>query len=418
MAKTLTARSVEQMKPSSKRLEVADGLLRCLYLVVQPSGKKSWAVRYRLGSRTRKLTMGPYPRISLEQAREDARAALRAAAKGSDPATAKKTARKADRDLFETVKDDFIDRYEKQRRDWRETERLLDKNVIPYWRGKKVHDITRRDIHDLLAKLRARGMGAGANRVFAAIRKLFNWAVAEAIIPQSPCLGIKAPVKETSRDRVLSDTELRWLWKATEVMGYPFGPVTRLLTITGQRLSEVAEMSRSELDEAAALWTIPRDRAKNDQAHEVPLAPQALAIVKELPKIGTDGYLFTTTGETPVSGFSKAKRILDAHMLAAARQEAAERGEDPDKIVIAPWRIHDLRRTAASGMARLGIQLPVIEKVLNHQGGSFSGIVRVYQRHSYADEKRAALEAWAKFVERTAGEGTPDNVVQLRANES
>jgi integrase len=418
LGKALTTRSVEQVKSGPTRREIADGLLTGLYLVIQPNGAKSWAVRYRHGGRPRKLTLGPYPAIDLLKAREDAKAALRDVAKGSDPGTAKRKARAETiegKDLFENVKADFIERHARQRRDWRETERLLDKNVLPTWRGRRIQDIGRRDVLALLDKLQDRGLGAGTNRVFAAIRKLFNWAAGRDIIQVSPCAGVKAPVAESPRHRKLSDAELRWLWKATERLSYPFGPITRLLLLTGQRLSEVAEMTAVELDPQNAVWTIPRERAKNDQAHDVPLAPIVIEIIKGLPAIGESGLLFTTNGETPVSGFSKAKRRLDDEMLKVARQEAAEGGEDPESVVIPPWRLHDLRRTAASGMARVGAPLPVIEKVLNHQSGSFAGIVGTYQQYEFAAEKRKAIETWAEFVKRTVDETPADNVLEFRA---
>ena len=215
----------------------------------------------------------------------------------------------------------------------------------------------------------------------------------------SPCAGVRKPTAETARDRVLSDDEVRWLWKACDEIGYPFGHITRLLLLTGTRREEVRALPLRELNLPDRLWTIAAARTKNGLEHEVPLSEAAVAVIEAAPRIqGRAGLLFTTTGETPVSGFSRAKRRLDASMVKMAREEAAERGDDPDSIAIAPWRLHDLRRTVASGMARLGIALPVIERCLNHVSGSFAGIVGVYQRHSFADEKRAALDAWAKDV--------------------
>jgi len=158
------------------------------------------------------------------------------------------------------------------------------------------------------------------------------------------------------------------------------------------------------------LWTIPRQRAKNDQAHDVPLSEAAIALIEALPKIyGKSGYLFTTTGEAPVSGFSRAKRKLDKAMLAIARKETGD-----DELEISDFWLHDARRTAASGMARLGVNLPVIEKVLNHTSGSFAGIVRVYQKHSFADEKKVALEAWGRFVMSLVADQSAGAVVKLR----
>jgi integrase len=185
-----------------------------------------------------------------------------------------------------------------------------------------------------------------------------------------------------------------------------------------QRRNEVAEIDRKEIDRRQQLWVIPKERVKNTQEHEVALSPAALEILDGLPKIGhkSGGSLvFTTTGETPVSGFSRAKRRLDAEILKLQKANAAERGDDPDEVEPIPrWRLHDLRRTGASGMARLGINLPVVEKILNHTSGSFRGVAGVYQRHSFSDEKRKALEAWASFVQSTvSGEQQQPNVVAL-----
>ncbi len=419
MAKVLTAAAVEKLKPDpARRLEIPDGGLPGLYLLIQPSGRKSWAVRYRHRGVPRKLTLSPlYPALGLTDARQKAGEELRRVSEGVDPAKEKQAGRRPDadpdRDLIRTVVTDFLKRHVGAAR-WRpEIERMLDKEVLPAWGDRRIQDISRRDVHDLTDALRERGVPVLANRVFSLVRKLFNWAVSRDIIPVSPCHGLRPPVAETSRDRVLDDDELRWLWKAADGLGYPFGPIVQLLVLTGQRKSEVGDASWREFAVDKRLWVIPAARAKNASAHDVPVSDRALSILAKLPRIkSVAGYLFTTTGETTVSGFSRATDNLRAAMLAIARAEAKERGDNPDEVTIPDWRLHDLRRTAASGMARLAINLPVIEKVLNHVSGSFAGIVGVYQRHSFAEEKRTALEAWARFVENLV-DGTPTNVVEL-----
>ena len=234
---------------------------------------------------------------------------------------------------------------------------------------------------------------------------MFSWAVSRDIIAASPCANIQPPTRENSRDRVLSDDELRLVWRGAEAIGWPFGPMVQLLALTLQRRNEVAEIDRKEIDRRQQLWVIPKERVKNGQEHEVALSPTTLEILDGLSKIGHNSggsLVFTTTGEKPVSGFSRAKRRLDAEILKLQKADAAERGDDPDKVEPIPgWRLHDLRRTGASGMARLGINLPVIEKILNHTSGSFGGVAGVYQRHSFSDEKRKALEAWASFLQST-----------------
>lgn len=403
MAKRLTAAAVDKLRANrAKRREIPDAQAPGLHLIIQPSGKKSWAVRYRFGGSPRKLTLGGYPAISLKDAREQAAAARDAVDRGVDPIEEQRRAKSAagaDLDLFENVAAEFLKRNTRAAPAWKaEMGRLLEREVFPQWRGKRIGEIAKRDVIRLLDRLLDRGVGVMANRVFAVIRRIFNWAVERDIIAASPCAGLKAPIEETARDRVLSDDELRTVWKAADGFGYPFGPIIQLLILTGQRRSEVGQATWSEIDLKERLWRIPGSRTKNGVPHDVALSDQAIAVLESLPRIaGKAGYLFTTTGETPASGFSRAKDRLDEKL--------------PEGT--ADWRLHDIRRTVASGMARLGIALPAIEKVLNHTSGSFAGIVAVYQRHEFADEKRRALEAWGRFVE-TLVEGKAANVVELR----
>jgi integrase len=440
MTKALTVKRIENALARPVRQEIPDGLLVGLYLVVQPSGAKSFAVRYRYAGQPRKLTLGAFPAITLEAARDIGGKALRAAAEGRDPATEKQAAKgdakkaaaeesRGKRDLFENVAREFIERHAmKNTREssWRETARIFgfkpDPNnagkllivepqegkpptVLQLWNGRKVQDITKRDVIALLDTVRDRAP-VMANRNLAAVRKLFNWCLARDVIKVSPCTLIEPPAPERSRDRILSDDELRLVWNATDSDASPFGPLVKLLMLTGQRLAEVGGMQWDELDLENKLWTLPAERVKNGERHEVPLSDAALEILAALPRIKTTkGFVFTTTRDAAVSGFSRAKDSLDA-----AIEASLTKGAKPPEH----WTFHDLRRTMASGMARLGIQLPVIEKVLNHSSGSFRGIVGVYQRHSYADEKRQALDAWASFVESTVSGKRPANVVALR----
>ena len=235
-----------------------------------------------------------------------------------------------------------------------------------------VHDITRRDVLDVLDRVVDGGAPIAANRTLSAMRKLFNWCVPRDIIAVSPCAGVKPPTPERSRDRVLSDDELRLVWRAADKIAWPFGLLVKLLALTGQRRDEVAKMRWDELDLEAGLWTLPRERVKTDQPHEVPLSAASVNVLKSVPRIAGSSFVFTTNGTAPSSGYSKGKRKLDALLPS----------DMPD------WRLHDLRRTVASGMARLGIHLPVIEKVLNHASGSFAGIVEYI--NAIASPKRSA----------------------------
>jgi integrase len=239
-----------------------------------------------------------------------------------------------------------------------------------------------------------------ATNVFAVIRKLFSWSVARDIIAASPCVGVETPAVVESRDRVLTDDEIKRLWSAAGELGHPFGHITKFLLLTGQRRDEVAGMAWGEID--ARLWTIPKERAKNSKTHDVPLSDAALAVLDEVrlaPRVySPNGLMFTKTGETPASGFSKAKTQLDKRMGTG----------------VPPWRLHDIRRTVATGMQKLHIPLEVTEAVLNHISGSRAGIVGIYQRHEYFDEKRQALETWGRYVTALV-KGQACNVVEFFA---
>jgi integrase len=391
MAK-LTIKGIEAIRPGKARREIPDALLPGLYFIVQPSGAKSWAVRYRHGGRTRKYTIGPHPLFDLKAAREAGTKALRTAAEGRDPAAEK---RRTDTDSVAAAVTQFIERYCKRNyrpQPLRGTVRLLEAHVLARWRDRKIDDITRADVRDMLERIKAPIL---ANRVHAIVRKLFNWSVENDIIANSPVAGIKQPSIETARDRVLTDDELRLVWQAAEKIGPPVGSMVQLLILTGQRRGEVAGMEWAELDLEAGLWTLPAGRVKNGRRHEVPLSRQAMAIVKRLPHI-SDCLVFSLNGLAQFGSFSRYKRHVDT------------------LVNIPPWVVHDLRRTAASGMARLGTSLPVIEKVLNHSSGSFAGIVGVYQRHEFADEKRQALQRWADYVERLVVERRRDVITPMQ----
>ena len=381
MSRALTARVVEQAKAGRSRQEIPDGLMSGLYLVVQPSGAKSWAVRYRHGGKPRKLTLGPFPALGLRDARKRAQEALRTVAQGVNPAAEKRESRRSSElNLFKNVVAEFLRRATTKNRsaDW--TARLLNKEVLPHWGERRIEEITRGDVIALVDTIAELGRGVTANRVLAVVRRLFNWCLERDRLAASPCAGVKRPASETGRDRILNDDELRWFWLATDRSHLPFYPLFRLLALTGQRRSEVAEMSASELalDEHAPTLVLPASRTKNAKKHEVPLSAAAVGILRALPRVaGRRGLIFTTDGVKAVTGFAHAKARLDREMLAIARAEAEARGANPAEVAIPHWTLHDLRRTAASGMARLGINLPVIEKVLNHTSGSFAGIVGV-----------------------------------------
>jgi integrase len=304
--------------------------------VVQPSGVRSWAVRYRHGGKSRKLTLGPYPALDLATARARARDALQAVPLGRDPASEKKAALKGARDAelvadaVTDVVETFLARHARAKtkaRTAHEIERTFQRYVLPKWGERRIQDISRRDVIELLDGLMDRGIPIAANRTLGAIKRLFNWAIDRSIVDTSPCLRLVPPAEEKSRDRVLSDEELRLAWLAAERMGAPFGAFVQALMLSAQRRDEVAGMRWPELKEGEALWTLPGQRTKNSVEHDVPLCSDIREIVARLPRIARSEFIFTTTCQAPISGFSKAKARLDALMLEIARQEATETAE-------------------------------------------------------------------------------------------
>ncbi|WBQ11624.1 site-specific integrase [Hyphomonadaceae bacterium ML37] len=398
----------------SKRLEIPDPGQSALYLIVQPSGRKSWAVRYRQNDRSRKLTLGRFPDLGLAEAREMTVKALERIERGADPAQEKAQRRRETGaaghkrgDTVSALVAEYLKLRPRQKaiRSIGEVKRIFDVYVLPVIGSRPVAKLTKRDVLDVLDILADRP--AMANRTFEALRALLNWAIQRDWIAASPMAGMEKPFESKSRDRVLSADEVRWFWQATGAMGYPFGDALRVCLLTGQRVGEVTGMTRREID--GDTWVIPPERAKNGEAHAIPLAPAVAAIIEAAPVIGDRALVFTTTGDTPISGRSKAKARLDRLMAEAA---AKERGSP---VEIAPFRIHDLRRTAASGMAEIRIPPHFIEAVLNHRTGIIKGIARVYNRFDYATEKREALEAWERRVGAIVSGEAPANVIELEA---
>jgi integrase len=278
---------------------------------------------------------------------------------------------------------------------------MFRREIMAKWGSRDIQSISKRDVIEVLDAIVDRGSPVTANRLRAHLNTLFNWAKGRDIIQATPLDGIKPPAPEKARDRVLTPYEIRLFWQATAGMEYPFRPLYRVLVLTGQRLREVAEMTWQEVD--GDTWTLPGSRSKNGDEHVVPLSPEVVAILEALPRIGR--FIFTTTGKSPVSGFTRAKERVDRLMIETANRTLTA---SADPVAIPPFTIHDLRRTAATGMAGLRFPPHVVEAVLNHRSGTRRGVAGVYNRFNYAEEKRAAIEAWAMFVVETVQVDTSD----------
>jgi integrase len=365
----LTDRQIAAIKPRTTRVEYVDEKVPGLALRVTPNGAKSWTVRYRHRGRLRRLTLGNAGVIPLVKARERVRDLLHDASKGADPATEKQAGRKAETigDLAEL----YIDKWAKpKKRSWKADDNLLRNKVLPRWRHRAIADITRQDVRQLVEQVAEAGAPIVANRVAALLSKVFAFALDRDLVPASPAVRIPRPGQEQARDRVLTEDELRALWQSFDALEPAMGAFYKLRLLTAQRGGEVAAMRWQDVDIDGGWWTVPSASSKNKLAHRVPLNGPALAILAAL--------------------LATAKKE-EALVLVGARGKR-QQANAAATFGIEDFRGHDLRRTAASLMASAGVPRLTISKILNHVE---RGVTKVYDRHSYDPEKKAALNWWA-----------------------
>lgn len=391
----VTKKTVDDLMAATGRACLWDTQLSGFGVKASTSGSKSYVYQYRMGGReakTRVYTIGRHGSPwTPDAARKEAERIAILVRQGTDPMAAARARRKeAVEFAFSTYVKTFVDGYLKVRwKQWGLGEGILLREAVPVLRDKPLPRITRGDLAPIWDRLLDRP--AVARLAHATLRKLFRWAVNRGDLDRSPMEGMEAPPPVPSRDRVLSDEELKRLWLRVENLGASLAAFYRLLILTGQRREEVAGINWDELDRDAATWTLPGPRTKNAKAHIVPLSSLAIQLLDDRAGGKTwpsERLLFTRTGKTAFSGFSKAKARLDA-LLA----EDAEGG-----VELEPWRVHDLRRTVATGLQRLGVRFEVTEAVLNHVSGAKAGVAGVYQRHNWSSEKRVALNKWARHL--------------------
>jgi integrase len=402
MQDKITAKTVAWARNKAKRDKSAVYVwcteLRGFGLRASPTAT-SWLVQKRKGPRGTpavRVVIGHYPSIELEQARELAGKAIAEVYQGIDLVERKRVERRKIQSLNEspTLGDAFdafiASREDNESRYWQENAARFENEVVPVLKSEtKVVKVSRAEVRKLIDDKAEEHPGAARN-LFALLRPFFGWLEARGDIQVNPMHGLIPPRPPRKRERKLSDTELIAFWKATERLTI-WRDFYRLLLLTAQRREEVAGMRWNEIDLAACIWRIPSARTKNGKEHLLHLSPQAMAIIRPMSKLRhkPSAFLFSTTGNTSVSGYSKAKLQLDTAMR-------TELGEQE----LSDWRIHDLRRTAASGMASLGFIPNVIERVLNHVSGAQGGLVGVYQQFEYLSERKECIEAWGNCVER------------------
>lgn len=397
----LTDRLLQTTKPpESGRLELTDEASPGLEFRVTANGAKSWRLNYRVKGLAglRRITIGPYPSISLSDARKRARSVYDAAKHGIDlPVQERREAEEATRSERrpKTVAD-LLRRYVEEhckanQRRWEQTERLFKAHVEPSIGTKELGEVRRADVVELLDDLQNRkGLNAQVNRVRSQVLAAFNWAVERDFLDANPAASVKKRKKiEVPRARVLDDAELVAIWRAADSLTYPSNQLIKLLILTGQRRDEVRCLSWAEI--RADIWILPGDRNKGRRDHEIPLPAAAIDLLKALPQVGPFVFSCDSKGAKPYAGMKRLKEILD--------RESGVRD----------WTIHDIRRTVATGLGRLGIQQDVIERVLNHGRGILE---KTYNVHQYRDEKRTSLDAWARRVDRLVA-SEAENMVAL-----
>ena len=405
--------------------DYADPLFDGLYLTVSPArgtkkeGAKAWTIKYRLGGKRHRYTLARWPAVGIADARKLAKAALLKVAQGTDPHAERAAERAgAAADNFTDLVVDYITRYARPRnRSWIEQARqlglrlnqhdrknldagqdvpqlrwfIVEHSVAERWRKISVHQLSTLDITRALDDAFDRQGPIAANRLLSGLKGFLNWLVGRGQLKVSPAAGMKDPSPEVERERVLDDTELAAVWRAALAEPAPYGPYVKFLALLGQRRGETAAMRRSWIQRGTVdgftgtLLRVPPEVAKNGKAHLVPLPRLALDILDDMPP--SDGELVFETKRGPLSGYTDLKKRIDTRV--------SESG-----LIVDPYTLHDFRRTAASGMARIGVPPHIIEAILNHKSGQIRGIAKVYNRHKYLPEAAEALEAWSAHISK------------------
>jgi len=399
-----TKQSLDALKAKDERYEIAETNGKGLAVRVTPKGTKTFIYRYRHRGRARRMTLGAYPENSLKKVHNEllpnARKLLEAGTDPGDHKIAEKQKEYAANTVGELVTL-YIDKYAKrEKRTWKEDDRMLKKDVLPYWKHRKAEEIRRLDVTTLLDRIVDRGAPITANRTFEVVSRIFSWAVSKGYLDNSPCFKMEQPAKTSEkRERTLTGEEIKILWNALDdaKMTTPIKLGIKLLLVTGQRRGEVAEAKKSEFDLDSGWWTIPAERTKNGKPHRIPLTALSIDLVQQLIELsGDEDYLIPSPrGEQAIRPGALTKAID------RTRQD----------IGIEHFTIHDLRRTVATNLGEMAVNRLHIEKILNHSDRS---VTAVYDRHTYDKEKKEALDLWDSRLNNFIKD-KDDNIVYLGA---
>jgi len=373
----LTHKMIASLKVE-KRTDFWDQDIPSFGLRVSPHGRKTFQVMYYLQNKKHRLSLGVFPTVGLAEARREARAKLGLVAAGEDPRGSLDG--KAGEMTFRELAEQFVEEYARpHRRGWREDLRIIKRDLLPSWGRRRAEDIVRREVKELLCEIGDGGAPAQALKTARLVKRIFNWGVEEELVEKNPAARLRLPYKDVRRVRVLSDGEIGSLWHALEDVDPVLRGAVRLMLLTGQRSGEVSKMEWGNIEDG--VWVIPGAVAKNGQAHAVPLSEAAWGEIEAMKGLSESHVFPAKRDRDRPFALSEARRLV-AHL----RRELG--GEH--------WRLHDLRRTAATHMARLGVAHETIGRVLNHSRG---GVTDIYNRWSYLPELREALEKWGARVE-------------------
>lgn len=370
----LTDARVSALRPPQKgQDEYPDDLVQGLRIRVGAGGRKSWIVRARSGKQQINKTLGTYPLISLGAARDMAREFLLTLIKDGGVHRER---------TFGELVDHWIEHVAKPKnKSWHNQMRRLEIYVLPKWRNTDLASIRRSDVRDLIDGIEGK---VAPGRALAIIRTLFRYAMGRDWVEASPAEAIPNPSSDTPRNRYLDMKEVTAVYEVANLLGYPFTGFIKMMILTAQRRTEVASMKWADIDLEAGTWVLSSEDTKSARSHLVPLSSQAVELLKATPQFGP--YVWSSDGETHVKGYSKAKQRIDTFLQSGG-------------LELKPWRLHDLRRTVATHMVRLGVSELVVGRVLNHAPQGVTA--RTYALHSYEEEKRAGLSVWVDDIDRT-----------------
>lgn len=426
MGKAFTQRSVETAAcpPGRKDALLFDGETRGFGLRITAAGSKVFLAQYQGAVGKRRVTIGPFGVLTVEEARKRAKAILGNAAEGRDPFAERQATAAAQRSADATAKaraaeeaftfGALIDAWGQARAGDRRASYLAVATAamrrhFAAWADRPASGITTAEAVRMLDAIKATVGATAANRCLSYARAAFGWAEKRQAVASNPLRRLEAPSREKARDRVLATEEIGFIWRAAEALNEPARGFVRVLLLTLQRRDEVASLRWDELSADSSTWTLPAERAKNGKAHLIHLSDPVRTILAGMPRVQGCPYVFAAASGKPVSAFSAMKRALDAAIMRERTETAIEPASLPG------WTMHDFRRAGVTALAGMGFPPHVCDRLLNHVTGAISGVAAVYQRAEFLTERKAALDAWGAHVLAVAeGGAQPANVIPLQ----